>query len=201
MNGYYKIVLGSLLLLIISIINETTNKYIDVNPSIVEYIHIYIIRYIHYIVYLMSSFYLFFFMGTGTNFDKYVYLILIFSIVLGWYIFDSCWLSFSELLFYNIDMEKIKTTFHPTFISIYGKYDSYFVALSGILYLINVTVVLYYLKSVKLIYKAIYYIIFLFLFFDAMIKGRIKTLYYSIKNKNLLFLKKIYHAYVGYFYN
>jgi len=140
-------------------------------------------------------------MGVGTNFDRYVYLILVFSIVLGWYIFDACWLSFSELLFYNIDLEKIKTTFHPTFHSIYGNYDSYIVGISGILYIINVSVLLYYLKSVKLIYKVIYYIVFLFLFFDAMIKGRVKTLYYSIKNKNLAFCKKMHHAYVGYFYD
>lgn len=197
MNGYGKILLVALLMIIISIINEKTNPYINAMPTKVEYIHIYLIRYIHYICYLFSSFYLLFFNGLGTNFDKYVYLILIFSIVLGWYMFDSCILSFFELLFYNIDMEKVKTTFHPVFYSIYGNYSSYIIGISGILYIINVSVLLYYLKSVKLVYKAIYYILFLFLFFDGMIKGRLKTMYYSIKNKNLAFCKKMYDEYVN----
>jgi hypothetical protein len=198
MNGYERVALLSLIILIISIINETNNPFIDSKPSVIDYIHIYIIRYIHYIIYLFSSFYLIFFNGVGRNIDMYIYLTLIFFIVLGWYIFESCSLSYTELLFYNIDLEKVETTFHPTFYSIYNNYTKYFMLISGIFYIITVGTILYSLNSVQFIYKIIYGIIFLFLFIDSIIKGRINTLYYSTKNNQLLFLKKLQGLYRTY---
>jgi hypothetical protein len=146
----------------------------------------------------MSSFYLIFFNGTGTNFDKYVYLILVLGIVLGWYIFDCCWLSYSELLFYDICLKNVKTTFHPTFRYIFGSYDGYMMLMSGLLYVINVIILLYYLTSVKIIYKIVYFIIFLYFFIDGIVKGRIKTRYYSTENKQALLLKNIYDKYISF---
>ena len=142
MNGYHKIFLLSFLILVLSIISETYFPFINSNPSIIEYIHIYFIRYIHYVSYLLSSFYLIFFNGIGTTFDAYVYLTLVFMIVFFWYVFDSCSLSYLELLFYNIDLEKTKTTFHSSFFSIFGNYTSFFMKISGVFYLITVSILL-----------------------------------------------------------
>jgi len=199
MNGYIKILIVSFVLLVISIIRETVQPFMNSNPSILEYIHLYAVRYFHYIIYLISSFYLIFFNGVGTSFDIYVYLVVVLGIVVGWYVFDSCWLSYSELLFYNLNLEKVKTTVHPTFHSIFGNFDGYFMLLSGILYVVNVSVLLYYLKSVKFIYKAAYYIVFMFFFIDGIVKGRVRTMYYSTKNKQLLLLKNIHDKYVKVF--
>lgn len=196
MNNYKKILLVALFLLCFSIINEINYPYIDSKPSFIDYIHIYIFRYIHYIIYLMSSFYLIFFNGIGTNFDIYIYLILVFGIVFGWYIFDCCWLSYSELLFYDIDLEHRETTFHPTFHSIFSNYDGYFMLLSGLLYIITVSILLYYLPSVKFIYKFLYYIIFLYFFIDGSVKGRFRKMFYSTNNNQLLFLKNTHDKYI-----
>jgi len=142
----------------------------------------------------MTTFYLIFFNGIGTKNDAYIFLTLIMGIVFGWYIFDCCWSSYLELLFYNIDvnLKNIKNTFHPLFHNIFGNYDRFFIAISGLLYILNVTIVLYYLTSVKLIYKILYFIIFLFLFTHEN-----KSKYYSTKNKNLLLLQNIYDKYVS----
>jgi len=192
MNGYLKIIIVAIILLVISIFNENKYPFVDSLPTERDYFFIYLIRFIHYIVYLMSSFYLFFFNGLGTRVDMFVYLTLIFAIVLGWFIFDSCWLSFFELLFYTIDLETTKTIFHPTFISIYANYTGLFMAISGILYLLTVSIVLYYLKNVPISLKIMYYIIFLFLFFKSSYESRIITKYYSKKNNQLAILEDIY---------
>jgi hypothetical protein len=131
----------------------------------------------------------------------YLYLSLVFGIVFGWYIFNCCWLSYSELLFYNIDLEKIKTTFHPTFISIFSNYTPVFMTISGILYIITVIILLLNL-NINYIYKLLYFIVFLFLFVDSIIKGRVGTLFYSEKNnKPLHIIKQIYNKYVSFMKN
>jgi hypothetical protein len=197
MNGYNKIFLVSVFIIVFSIISEMYFPCVDNSkPSTIEYLHICLIRYIHYLVYLLSSFYLIFFSGIGKKFDAYVYLTLVFGIVFGWYIFDSCWLSYSELLFYDIDLEKTKTTFHPTFTSIFGNYTSSFMTISGLLYIITVSILLLSLKSIHFIYKLLYFIVFLFLFVDALLKSRVGTVFYSAKkNKQLDILKTIYNKY------
>jgi hypothetical protein len=193
MNGYLKIFTISIILLIISIIIEINYPYIDSSPTIKEYICIYFIRFLHYYIYLLSSFYLIFFNGIGAIFDMYIYLILIFTIVFGWFIFDSCWLSYFELLFYNINLELRETTFHPTFYSIYSQYVGFLMKISGVFYIATVSVILYYLKNISINYRIIYFIVFLFLFIKPFYDTRIKKQYYSEKNRQLSLLKKLHH--------
>jgi hypothetical protein len=195
MNGYSKILLVSIILIIISIIKETNYPFINNNNlTISEYLHIYLIRYIHYVIYIMSCFYLLFFNGIGTNVDAYFYLTLIFITVLGWYLFESCCLSYFELLFYNIDLEKTDISYHPIFISLFNNYDSLILEISSYLYVANVIIILYYLKSVKIIYKIIYFILFLFLFIESLFISNV--IFYSPTNKYLLFFKNIYNKYM-----
>jgi hypothetical protein len=194
MGPYSKIILVALILLILSFLTETNNtQELDSTPSFNKYLYIYSVRYYHYLIYLISSFYLIFFYGTGREFDRYLYLFVIFSIVIGLYIFDACWLSFSELLLYDIDTEHIKTTFHPTFNSIFHKYSDLVMIISGVLYLITVPIILYYSRTIPLIIKVIYYAVFMGLFIDSSVKGRVGTLYY--KNKQLVFWKNLYNQY------
>ena len=198
MNGFLKVSILSFILLIISYLTEKNNTdFLNAYPNVQEYVAIYIIRYCHYFIYLFSSFYLLFFWGIGKEFDRKVYLVLVISIVIGWYIFDSCWLSFSELLFYNVNTDAIKTTYNPAMFSVFHRYSDVVSYILGICYFITVPIILYFSKGLPLIFKAIYYGLFLALFFDAMTKGRIRTLYYdSVNNKSLGYCSQIYRKYL-----
>lgn len=198
MNGYKKILIAAFILLILSIINEKYISPINNNLDINQFIHIYVLRYFHLVIFLFSSFYLFFFMGYGKNIDIYIYLIVALFTVIGWAMFDLCWLSYLELLFYNINLEKVKTTFHPTFYSAFNDYDRMIMPLSGILYFFTVTILLYHLKTIKVSYKLLYYALFVILFIYAII-GKLGTQYYSSKNKFLLIIKNFYKKYISYF--
>jgi len=197
MDGYSKVLLVGIIILIISMIYEMHYPFMDESPSTAEYIHIHLLRYLHYLILLFSTFYLAFFNGVGKPFDRYFYLSLVLMICVGWYIFDCCWLSFFEILFYNTDLDKTETTFHPTFYSIFRKYDGYIVPLLAIIMVITTGIVLYSLKSINIIYRAGYAILFLGLFIDSIIKGRLNTKYYSIKNSQLESLKAIKEYYTN----
>ena len=123
--------------------------YLNVNPPTTnQYIYIYAIRYYHYLIYLFSSFYLLFFQGIGSEFDRYIYLFVTLCIPIGLYIFDSCWISFLELLFYNTDLGHIKTKYHPTFHStFYNFYDASW-TISAIFSLITPPILLYFSKTI-----------------------------------------------------
>jgi hypothetical protein len=198
MNGYFRISIAAFILLILSYLTEKNNTdFLNAYPNVREYMFIYTFRYFHYFIYLFSSFYLLFFLGIGKDFDRTVYLIVMLSIVIGWYIFDSCWLSFSELLFYNLNTDAIKTTYHPAMFSVFHTYSDVVSYIFGICNFITVPIVLYFSKSFPLIFKAIYYALFLALFFDAMTKGRVRTLYYdSVNNKVLYYCSQFYRNYL-----
>ena len=181
------------ILLIISIINEKTRPPINNNLNITQYIYIYLLRYFHLVIYLFSTLYLFFFMGFGKNIDIYIYLIIALYSVIGWSIFNSCWLSYLELLFFNINVDKIKTSFHPTFYSVFNEYYKLVFKISGIFYFFTVSILLYHLKTINIVYKLLYYIVFVSLFFYSITNNK-ETQFYS-NNKFLLFIKKFYQNY------
>jgi hypothetical protein len=194
MNSYNKILLVAFILLIISYTNETSRPPINNNLNIKEYIYIYLLRYFHLVIYLLLTFYLFFFIGYGKNLDIYIYLIIALFSVIGWTIFDCCWLSYIELMFYNINLEKVKTTFHPTFYSVFNEYYRLIMNISGILYFFTVTILLYHLKQIKVVYKLLYYVLFVGLFVYS-IREKNRTIYYSSANKSLLFIKNLYQKF------
>ena len=197
MNGYLRVCIVAFILLILSYLMEKNNTdFLNKCPNGREYLFIYTFRYFHFLVYLFSSFYLLFFWGIGKEFDRYVFLILALGIVIGWYIFQGCFLSFTELLFYNVNTDAIKTTFHPTMFSVFHNYSDVVSYIFGVLNLITVHIVLYFSKTISLNIKAIYYILFLALYIDAMLKGRMNTLYYdSNYNKPLAYLSQLYSRY------
>jgi hypothetical protein len=102
-----------------------------------------------------------------------------------------------ELLFYNPDLNAIKTTFHPFAHSVFSTYDSHVMTFSGIVGIVTVGILLYSLKSVSILYKVAYLLPFLFFYIDAILKGRINTLYYSVKNKQLDVLKRMKTSYMN----
>jgi hypothetical protein len=140
-------------------------------------------------------FYLFFFNDIGSTFDVYLYLITVFIIILGWYIFESCWVSYYELLAYKIDTEKIKTNFHPTFHTIFGEYVANVMYITGILYVFTVSYVLYKTNAIPLNYKIMYYIVFWTLFLRATIFFKGKT-YSAEKNNSLKVIKDFFHKFL-----
>ena len=200
MDGYTGVLLASLFLLVISIINE---KIINMShlenstPTNCDYIFILICRYFHYIIYTYTTFYLFFFWGIGKPFDIYLYLITVFVVIFGWYVFDSCWLSFYELLYYKVDLEKIDTRFHPTFHTIFVNNSYILLAISGILLIFTVSYVLYKTKAIPMMYKILYYILFWILFVDGTIIPNEKKKYYSCENNQLALLKETFDNYMS----
>jgi hypothetical protein len=98
-------------------------------------------------------------------------------------------------LFYNVDLEKTDIAYHPILISLFNNYDSLILDISSYLYIINVIVILYYLKSVKIIYKIIYFVLLLFLFIESLFISNV--VFYSSNNKYLLFFKNTYNHYMN----
>jgi hypothetical protein len=176
---------------------KKNNNYLNAYPNVREYMFIYTLRYFHFIIYLFSSFYLLFFWGIGKQFDRYVFLILALGIVIGWYIFQGCYISFLELLFYNVNTDAIKTTYNPDMFSVFDRYSSVVSYILGTFHFITLHIVLYFSKSIPLNIKVIYYILFLAFFFDAIIKGCIHTLYFdSVNNKPLRYISQFYKKYL-----
>jgi hypothetical protein len=186
MNSYLKIFIVAFILLGFSMINENLNiEYLNTYPNQYNYINIFIIRYVHYLIFLFINFYLFFFNGIGNTFDVYLFLFLILIIVFGWYIFDCCLISYLELLFYNPEiMKNICTTFHSCFHSIF--IDDTIITICGILMLINVTYVLFYFDKLNIKYRILYFIVFLSLFIHSIIEGRLNKKYYDPEKNNIL---------------
>lgn len=193
MNSYSKIFIVACILLFFSMINENRNiEYLNASPSQYNYINIFIIRYLHYLIFLFITFYLFFFNGIGNNFDVYLFLSLILFIVIGWYVCDCCWFSYLELLFYNTEIIKnICTTFHACFHSIF--IGDMFITIFGLLMLFNVSYVLFYFNNLNIKYRILYYIVFLFLFIHSIIQGRLNKKFYNPEINNVLNrIKKLY---------
>jgi hypothetical protein len=188
MNGYLKIIFIAFIFLVISMINEKFNRdylsdFLYDENEIPKIIYIYILRYYHYLIFLFSSYYLLFFNGIGKQLDRNIYFIVLSIIVLGWYIFDSCWISYLELYLYGVkDIESIETTFNPSFYPLFYKSVDFFTTLSGILFVVTLSILLYYSKSIPIFHRTIFYIIFLVFFLHGIIKGRMNKNYYCHEN-------------------
>jgi len=105
-------------------------------------------------------------------------------------------MSYLELLFYNVSLENIPTTFHPTFNTLFYNFTPNIMLLSGLLYILNVNILLYFSKSLNLFSKLIYYGIFFGLFFYVYYSSKLQIQYYSSNNKLLLAIKNIYNKFI-----
>ena len=192
-NAYVRILIISYFLLIFSVVKEQYYPYFDLtNIDIQNYMLNIVFRYIHYLSFLFSVFFIPIFGNKFVNFDTYFYLLFLLHIVIGWVIFDGCYLSFSELLCYQIDLENIETTFNPTFHNLFDNYSSPILVSCGVLCIINVCFLLFYNKTIPRFLKIIYLFITGSLFINAIMTSRLKTTYYSIeKNKYLKYLQVI----------
>ena len=192
MNSYLKIFIAAIILLVISILNEKCNiEYLKKSPIYDHYIYIFLTRFIHYFAFIYMGLYVLFFNGLGNNFDVYLFLFFSLFVVAGWYITDSCWLSYSELLFYNVKLEEVETTFHPCFYCLFNEHCGLFMSLVGILFILNVIIVLFYSKNIQTKYRIAYLGLFLWLFIVSIIKGRINKKYYDASKSSVLsYIKK-----------
>lgn len=201
--NYVKLFLFSLTLTLISIIRETlypfmvdtSYPFMSSQPTPRDHIYIFTIRFLHLSIFLFTSYFIFF--GIGNDFDIYLYILVAFSTVSCWYIFDCCPVSYMELLFYNIDLENVKTTFNSTFCPLFNDYTGKVMLLSGILFLLNNAIVTYKCKLPTQT-KYLYYILFVILFIDSVYKENINTKYYSTENKQLLAIHNYYTKYFKY---
>ena len=195
MNNYFKIFTLSFILLVISIINEKIYPLSIKSINSNNFIYIFSIRFFHYFIYLYSSFYLLFFNGVGSQFDINLFLIIALTINLGWFFFSACNISYLELLFYNVNLENIPTTFQPTFNTLFYNYNPLVMRFSGLFYIFNIIILLYFSKSLNLLSKIVYYLVFFSLLFYVYYTTKIQSQYYSSKNKLLFSMKNIYYKY------
>lgn len=192
-RSYIIILIVALILLSNSIIQEYQYPELAPPQSIKKYIGATILRYIHYVVFLFTSFYLLFFMGTGSERDKYLFLIIILGTVFGWFMCDCCWLTYTELLFYDRTLENIESTFHPTFKYIFCDYDRTILSISGILYPLNVFAILYTSNTLSIPFKTAYLFFFTGFFVYGALMPMYKTCYYSRKNAMLNWFYETYN--------
>lgn len=190
--SYLAVFLVAFMLLSTSIMQEKERPIFGLPNRIINML---IFRYIHIVLFLFTSFYLLFFMGTGSEKDKYLLLFTILLVASGWYIFGCCSLSYIELLFYNIELEKIETIINPLFIFSFDTWDRFVLNMSGILYLFNVCVVLYSSTSLSLQFKIAYFFVFIGFFLQEIYKSSYKICYYDKKNnKQMEYLHNIHRS-------
>lgn len=190
--SYVSLLVTALVILYISSLNEYKNvSALKSTPSPKNYYYIYLVRYVHYIFYLFCVFYLIFFLGIGEEMDQYLYLFLLLGLVVGWYIFDCCSLSFLELFLYNLNTDKLPTTLHPSFYPIFYPYTDLTIVLIGVGPLITLPIILYYITSLNAAVKVLYCAIFVAFFIQAYMKSRVNVSFYnSSGNQYLKWLKE-----------
>ena len=147
-------------------IKSETNKNIKHNN-----IHIYILKFIHFIIFIYTSCYILFF-SCNNNIDVYLYLTVTLLIVLHWNYFGYCILSYLELKNYNINIKNYTTTFHPTIFCIFRKYSDSFVEICGALMILNIIIILIANVHIKLKYKIIYALVYFSLFYKTVSTSR-----------------------------
>jgi len=201
--NYIKLILLAFTLTLVAIIRETlypfmvetSYPYVSSQPTPRDHIYIYTIRFIHLCIFIYTSYYLFF--GIGNDFDMYLYMLVSIIVVILWYIYECCPVTYIELLFYNIDLENVHTNFNAAFCPLFNDYTSKVMMSSGILFLITNAIVTYKCK-LPILAKILFYISLVILFFDSIYKGIINTQYYSTKNKQLLVIYNFYKKYLKY---
>jgi hypothetical protein len=121
-------------------------------------------------------------------------LVLIYTTVIGWYFFNACWLTYLELLFYNPpNLEKIDTTFNPTFNPLFFDYSNIVRFITGFMSILTVCVLLYSLKKIPIVYKIIYLFSFLgLILYTTLMKS--KAYFDGFTNKSLGYIKYIFNS-------
>jgi hypothetical protein len=150
---------------IISVYREHTDVLtVDHLPSTPKYVATLFMRFIHYIIVCFSvGFLLFFRTGTAfgsggktrTEFWMRAELILILMITFGWWLLECCWISYVEIMLYDVDVHTYKSTTNPTFIELFSPYESQVSNFFGIMYLVNVAILTYKISApiaAKLLY-------------------------------------------------
>ena len=202
MNTYILLCVTAAILVIISIYNEdNTLIYLceklkrpreEITPTSQDYMYIYTIRYYHYFIFLFSSYFLVFFRGIGTEFDRCIYFLVVMFIVVGWYTFDGCCISYLELLFYTTEVDQVPNTFHSLFYNVFNNSTRIFFYISGVAMVATLPVLLYYSTSLSNPIKLAFYGIFLALFTITNLKAMTTAQYYTSENRYYKMIKESY---------
>jgi hypothetical protein len=113
-----------------------------------------------------------YFFNPKNNRDVLIYLFSALGMFYSWHLLECCILTYYELRLYGMDHNHHYTTFHPTMYSVFNKYSNIVMTIIGILLLINVGFIMYKNNSFPFYAKAIYTIVFLFLFIESVLKSR-----------------------------
>ncbi len=172
-NPLLEILIVSLFATFVSVLRELYEgvRVIKQLPSIAKYCATIFLRWIHYILIAFSVGFFAFFRGEGPwfNLSKKFWmrleLALLFSIVFGWYFFECCSLSYLEMMFYNVKVSNFDSGVNPTFHSLFYPFGLQVKAFFGIMYLVNILIILFKHPTIMpLLWKAVYFIAFLYFY-------------------------------------
>ena len=169
-NSYILLFMLTLIITITSFLFEFNKPFIKQNPKNPNYTMIFILRYIHLILFIYFAFYLLFFKYYGI--DVYIYLSLVLLMFLSWYYIGCCILTYYELKMYGINFTKHYTTFHPTMYSLFRNKCDNVMTFLGICITLSVLYILFLNKYINTYIKLIYLILYIVLLYDSINKSR-----------------------------
>jgi len=89
-------------------------------------------------------------------------LVLLFIIVFGWWIFSCCYISYIELMLYDVKVHLYKD--NPCWVCLFHPYNTILKTICGILYLVNIYIIMLEKKILPYWGKIVYIVTFLFFF-------------------------------------
>ena len=171
LNPYKNVLFIMLLFTCFSYIVEINNKTSINNLNKSNNIGLFTFRYIHYLLLFYFSCFLIFF--NCENVDGIIFVIISIIMVFTWSFIECCIISYYELKFYNVNHHDYLTTFHPCLYVLFKDFQSYPLMASGIMMFLTFLYILFKNKILSLQSKLISGGVFLYLFFDNILKSRL----------------------------
>jgi hypothetical protein len=168
-NPYLNLAIIVLFVTIFSFIIEFFCPSIN-NLRKANLIGLFLMRFIHFYVFLYFLLFLFLFDYKSNN--GIIYLILAISLSFLWKILDCCIISYYEIKMYGLDHRRYLTTFHPCMYIYFRNYQEVALTIMGIVMLFTFYFITVKTKLISMPYKVFFALIFGYLFLDSAILSR-----------------------------
>lgn len=200
MNPVYIIGIVALGATAVSVIRELIGHVSPVKqlPTETKYMGTVFLRFIHYALIAFSVGFFLFFRGANlTKFWILLELAVLYTIVLGWFVFGCCSLSYLEMMFYDVKVSKYDSGVNPTFLCLFSPFQKQIKSLFGIMYLVNIALIFFMRPDIlSLPVKIAYIVSFLYFYIGY---GVIPSLFehrnYPDKHPILNAVQRVYERY------
>jgi hypothetical protein len=196
-NPFYEITFVAIIFTILSVIREIyfNTRLIKQLPCNVKYVYNIFFRFIHYIIILTSAFFFIFFRGKWkTIFWMRFELALLFMILFGWWLFGCCWISYIEIMLYDVNVNLYNDS--PCFFCLFNPFHIIVKILCVFLYLVNIYFIMLNRDVLPYWGKVIYILVFSVLFIkEAIIRNIIGRTGYPKNNPILNIIQSIFDKY------